>query len=163
MRKLIFPIVNKISVPTQFGGGLNAGSTSHVRLHTVSIEHLAHLNGLTATHLFVDFQTAFAVAIRETILEVENFDVICKQLENFGFQLEEILELLDLFQDPSPLKQQATPHLYGLINQAHASSWLSFEYVSGVILPNVGVLAGTPPADILFCAIVACSQSLVKN
>ena len=115
--------------------------------------------GFSVAHVFADPATAYALVFRQSILGVENYEVICRKLEDSGFQHEQILECLGIFQDPDPMQTHSSPHLLRLMQNAHKNAWFNVEFLSGVLFPKLFLLTGTPPglapADVLFCAIVA--------
>ena len=117
LRPKIFMAVSDFVVPTQFGAGLNKGSTSLVRLHTAAIEQVACINKYSVTHIFVDFATAYAATFRETILGTNDFETIWKKLKSFGFNEHQIFECLGFFFPPTPCKKVPPPICLNLFNR----------------------------------------------
>mgnify|MGYP000122171041 CR=1 FL=1 len=42
-----------------------------------------------------------------------------------------------------------------MLTDLHTCNWLSTEHLPGVLVPKCGVMAGTSPADLLYCIMLA--------
>ena len=144
------------SVQTQYGSGLNHGTTTNTHLYVKSLVDIAEKQKVSISLIFADVKTAFASMLRETAFprgyDAESKAVYIKRLVSLGFtQVEarstykEILEKYGTMED-----DRAKTHLDSYLSMLHNFSWFSFEGLPGVTRSKSGTLAGTSGADLVF-------------
>ena len=81
---------------TQFGSGLNGGSTEVAHLMLKAYFDYASAKKQMMGALFVDISTAFAAMVRSVIFPMPASDeVLLKKLADRGFSIEDIRALVD--------------------------------------------------------------------
>ena len=79
------PVVEKVVADTQFGSGLNAGSTEMTYLVQMAAEGAADARNLSSISLYIDTRSAFAEVQRCLVVEDFNSkDVLHKALVAYG-------------------------------------------------------------------------------
>ena len=152
IRANVFEFSNSFSTKTQFGSGFNDGSCDAARVVLDSISTVAKELKLCGVFIFTDVVTAFATFMREVLLPdfTSRPNVFLDRLVYLGFSRDVAQRILDEFRECNPWKDGIEEHAYHLVAEAHRMSWTSTEYLEGVLVSAIGVLAGTPLADLLF-------------
>ena len=84
------------SSATQFGGGLNGGSTDLPRLYLEAARSIAHKNKLAFACIYIDLKSAFASIVRGIALEpLLSIEDICRRLSARGFDDADIHNIVD--------------------------------------------------------------------
>ena len=90
IRKAAMPAVHDIVMDTQFGSGLNCGSTEMTYLTQLAAEGAAEARNLTSISLYVDVRSAFAEVQRCLVIDdFKSRDVLRASL--IGYGLAEVL------------------------------------------------------------------------
>eukprot|EP00973_Karenia_brevis_P017531 2404692-Karenia_brevis.AAC.1 len=78
---------------------------------------------------------------------------MAQKLRETGFDDDEIQEIFALAQDREFFfKAYGSAHMCSLVKSLVSASWMSFEFLGGILLPTCGTLAGTSLADMIFLA-----------
>ena len=152
LRTCSFPVVQELSVDTQFGGGFNNGSTAIAHLSLRAFIEVAEVLGLSLALLFVDVKSAFASVVRRLAVPIPDSDEQwISRLRAAGFTESDIADIwADALTARDWVEAGGSPHLLAVLSNLSSSTWLSFESLKGVVQCMTGTLAGTSLADVMF-------------
>ena len=144
--------LSQYTTGTQFGGGLNGGSTDIPRLYLDAARSIADKKGLSFACIYIDLKSAFASIVRGISLEsLCSSEDLCHRLTARGFTQDDIREIINGLSDFSFWHESGgTHHLATLLARIHRCSWYAVEGVPGCHESHQGALAGTSLADVIF-------------
>ena len=128
------------------------GSTSTAHLHARAYVGIAVLHQLTLDAYFVDVKIAFAAMCWALAIPLNDSDAaFCERLSCLGFTKCEVSDILACAQSPDRfLSSYGSVHASVLVSNFLQAAWLSSDFISSVIRPKSGTLAGTSLGDMLF-------------
>lgn len=164
LRKAALPAVNGIVADTQFGSGLNQGSTEMAYMAQLAAEGAGGAQLLTSVALYIDIASAFAevhrclvaddfksrqtpkAALLRYQLVADMVDGIIAEVVDTGFEC----------------KHGATEHLERMLPACLENLFATFEGAAGGSMPQ-GTGAGTPLADLLFAVAFCKAIALLRR
>ena len=156
VRNRIYPFVRLVCGLSQFGSGLNGGETAFAHLYIRLVFEYCKHNRISASFVFLDIVTAFAVLLRRIIFsETDSDESWLRKLNDNGFSNDEIKCIYDTISDHDWFSEATDgdptcEFLMHLLNSFYKFTWFSQESISEVVHTTRGSLAGTPPADIIY-------------
>ena len=159
LHSILRPELNKVSqnksTGTQWGSGLNSGSTESAHLYVKACMDIAQHKSKSLILLCLDVKTAYATLLRNFVLDVRDDDdakhIYLKRLLRLGLKESEALETYnDAEALHSFINNGGSEHLAELLKDMHSCAWFSTESLNGVIKPMIGALAGTSLGDLVF-------------
>ena len=141
-----------VASSTQFGGGLNGGSTDFPRLYLDAARTVAQKHKLYFARIYLDLKSAFASIIRGLALQhLLSVDDLCSRLAQQGFDKDDVASIVHGLQDFDFWQESGrSEHLAALLARIHRCSWFAVEGVLGCYQSHRGVLAGTSLGDLVF-------------
>jgi hypothetical protein len=152
MREQGISTLGRLSASTQFGGGLNGGSTEFAHLYLVATMDVAKMRGLSYGGLFVDLQTAFASIARLLAFPFpSSMDGFAAKLFHHGFARDEVHEIIEgLMAYEHWTANGGSKHFLAMLSKLHNNSWFAVEGISGCVSTQSGSLAGNSLGDFVF-------------
>ena len=168
VRPVLNEIVEEYTAETQYGSGLNNGTTETAHLYARACIDLAKMRALSVGLLFIDVKTAFASMIRAITMPFDagqNPDEVYKgRLLKLGFKDTEADEIISSAETLFKWQQAGgSEHLAKYISKLYSTSWMSTEGCSKIFMARSGTVAGTPLADLIFTCSVACVFKQVRG
>ncbi len=146
--------VEKTSADTQWGSGLHGGSTEPAHMYVKSCIERGAANKQSIGIIFMDVQTAFALMIREFILQTDAVEFSPDRFLKFckarGFSDVSIEKMRSKTHHAMNTNGKLHPHAAKVFGKLFSNTWGSTEGVNGVYKICTGSLAGTPLADLCF-------------
>jgi hypothetical protein len=168
IRRKLIPRAKQLVFSSQYGGGFNGGETSFTHLYVRIILDTCRAMNISSAILFLDVVTAFAMMLRRTVFDLDEGDEAWfHKLSSSGFSKEDILAIKETVCAIAPWEIDSNGNLIvcsdehlvsinvRLSKYWYTNTWMTVEGTDGVFTTNVGCLAGTPLADLLFTVSVA--------
>ena len=154
LRKDLNKVADNYTSGTQFGSGLNHGSTEFAHLHVKAAIDFANHTNLSSAIIFLDVKTAFASMLRHFILPSDCPDpepVFLRRLVSLGFSEE---EANGIYQQAARSMHWYTAggsdHLNRVLKDLYQYTWATTEGLLNVYTTPSGSVAGTPLGDLVF-------------
>ena len=169
IRRAAMPVVEKVVADTQFGSGLNAGSTEMTYLVQMAAEGAADARNMSSISLYIDIRSAFAEVQR--CLVVEDFksrEVLRQALLVYGLGEDLVAGIVAEVADTGFWQQRGeSEHLEAMLRATLENIFASLEGTPGGCRMPQGTGAGNPLADLMFavafCKVVAMLRRKLKE
>ena len=165
IQSTVRPVLNKVvetyTEETQYGSGLNNGTTETAHSYARACIDLAKMRNMSVALLFIDVKTAFASMIRAISMPFDAGqdpdEVYKSRLLKLGFSEVEAETIVNSAEAIFKWQQAGgSEHLAKYISNLYSTSWMSTEGCAKVFMARSGTVAGTPLADLIFTCSVAC-------
>jgi len=167
LRRNLVPRAKLLVHASQFGGGFNGGETAFTNLSIRCAADLCKSQGLSFSALYVDVVSAFASMLRRAAFDVnEGDEVWISHLKAFGFDQVDIVAIRDTVAHLASWSIDSgggivassdggTNLCVNVARQWYRGTWVSQEGIPNVIQTDIGCMAGTPLADLLFTVVMS--------
>jgi len=175
IRKSLLPRAKKLIHASQYGGGFNGGETAFANMTIRCASDLCKGMGLSFSVLYADVVSAFARMLRRAVFDVSEGDEIwIAQLRNAGFSDSDIHAIRDMVAFLAQWNVDADGNItsgqdggtnlcFNVARQWYKNTWVSQEGINHVIKTDIGCMAGTPLADLLFTVVVSRVLHVVRK
>ena len=152
VRRHLLPVADSTCMSSQYGSGLNDGSTELAHLYLRAQLEAAEAKGMCGIAFFVDVSTAFASVSRSLLIPTEcSRALLVEKLVDHGIEADLVGEVAADMSDIGFWSDGgASPHLVATIRDWFQHTWASLEGTTEVLGLGTGCSAGNPCADIFF-------------
>ena len=152
LRPALRRIVGAAVRPTQYGSGLNAGSTEVAHMSLRCIIDLIRLRRTSGAIIFIDVIAAFASFRRKLVLSSPVSDEQwLRLLVSFGFTRDDAAAVVEDACSPTLWANNGgSAHLHAALSELYRDTWFATEGLDSAVTFDTGSMAGSGPADLIF-------------